>query len=175
MAKPSEFITGTCLQLLFSPKGGIEGVLLKVRGAVLQVRLNPEAGALFARVTGPGKRLRLRLRAVPDHSPKTADGAHPVYQFESLADANGQAIESADTDPPSTTIKGVVAALHFARHGQPNGVVLETGEFIHMRPHGMALAGLGVGARVSAVGAVRMTVLGTRMLEAHQVNRIDLG
>ena len=173
MAKPSEFITGTCLQLLFSPKGGIEGALLKVKGAVLQVSLNPEAGALFARVTGPGK--RLRLRAVQDHSPKTADGAHSVYQFESLADANGQAIESADTDPPSTTIKGVVAALHFARHGQPNGVVLETGEFIHMRPHGMALAGLGVGARVSAVGAVRMTVLGTRMLEAHQVNRIGLG
>jgi len=173
MAKPSEFITGTCLQLLFSPKGGIEGALLKVKVAVLQVSLNPEAGALFARVTGPGK--RLRLLAVPDHSPKTADGAHPVYQFESLADANGQAIESADTDPANTTIKGVVAALHFARHGQPNGVVLETGEFIHMRPHGMALAGLGVGARVSAVGAVRMTVLGTRMLEAHQVNRIDLG
>jgi len=173
MANPSEFITGTCLQLLFSPKGGIEGVLLKVKGEVLQVSLNPDAGALFARVTGPGK--RLRLLAAADHSPKTTDGAHPVYQFESFADANGQAIESADTDPANTTIKGVVAALHFARHGQPNGVVLETGEFIHMRPHGMALAGLGVGARVSAVGAVRMTVLGTRMLEAHQVNRIDLG
>ena len=66
----------------------------------------------------------------------------------------------------------MVAALHFARHGEPNGVVLETGEFIHLRPHGMALLGLGVGAAVRAVGELRLTALGQPMLEARQVNRI---
>jgi len=80
----------------------------------------------------------------------------------------------AGSDPANTLIKGIVAELHYARHGQPNGVVLETGEFIHMRPHGMAQVGLGVGAKVSAVGEVCMTVLGTRMLEARSVNRMDL-
>ena len=54
-------------------------------------------------------------------------------------------------------------------------MVLETGEFIHMRPHGMAQVGLGVGTKVSAVGDVRMTVPGTRLLEAREVNRIELG
>jgi hypothetical protein len=41
-----------------------------------------------------------------------------------------------------------------------------------MRPHGMAQVGLDVGSRVNAVGRARMTILGTRMLEAHQVNRM---
>ncbi len=59
-------------------------------------------------------------------------------------------------------------------HGQPNGVILETGEFIHLRPHGMTEAKLKVGSRVNAVGEIKMTVLGTRLLEARQINRIDL-
>ena len=171
MTTPSEFISGSCQQLLFSPKGGIEGVLIKAKGRTLQVSMTADAGAVFARATGPGK--RLRVLAVPDHSPKTRDGAHPVYEFESLVDAAGHAIESRD-DVQHTTIKGVVAALHYARHGQPNGVVLESGEFIHLRPHGMAQLGLGVGAKIQALGAVRMTVLGTRLLEAREVNRISL-
>lgn len=172
MVKQSELISGTCQQLLFSPKGGIEGALVKVKGAVVQVSMHPDTGAALARSIGPGK--RLRVLAVADHSPKTSDGAHPVYQLEALADAAGQAIEWPDTDPTNSSVKGVVASLHYARHGQPNGVVLETGEFIHLRPHGMALLGLGVGAKVHALGTLRMTVLGTRLLEAHQVNRIPI-
>ena len=172
MAKQSELISGTCQQLLFSPKGGIEGALVKVKGAVVQVSMHPDTGAALARRIGPGK--RLRVLAVVDHSPKTSDAAHPVYQLEALADAVGAAIDWPDTDPTHSTVKGVVASLHYARHGQPNGVVLETGEFIHLRPHGMALLGLGVGAKVTAVGALRMTVLGTPLLEAHQVNRIAI-
>jgi len=169
---PNEFISGTCQQLLFSPKGGIEGALIKVKGVVLQLSMHSDTGAAFARSTGSGK--RLRVLAAADHSPKTKDSAHPVYLFEAFADAQGRAVDMAGSDPANTLIKGIVAELHYARHGQPNGVVLETGEFIHMRPHGMAQVGLGVGAKVSAVGEVCMTVLGTRMLEARSVNRMDL-
>lgn len=172
MATPSEFISGTCQQLLFSPKGGIEGALIKQKGQVLQVSMDPETGADFAQRSGPGK--RVRVLAVADHSPKTRDGVHPVYRFESWADASGQQITPADTDLAGTTIKGVVASLHYARHGQPNGVILATGEFIHLRPHGMVQTGLAVGSQVSAVGEVRVTLLGTRMLEAHRVNRMSL-
>lgn len=53
-------------------------------------------------------------------------------------------------------------------------VVLESGEFIHLRPHGMAAISLGVGAKLSAKGELRMTVLGTRMLEAYQANGYDI-
>jgi hypothetical protein len=163
MAKESEFINGICQQLLFSPKGGIEGALVKIKGAVVQVNVPPASAAALAQASGPGK--RLRVLAVADNSPKTAEGHHPVYLFESFA-----AVE-----PDNTTIKGTVAAMHFAKHGQPNGVILETGEFIHLRPLGMVQAGLAIGSKVNALGTVRMTVLGTRLLEARQVNRIELG
>jgi hypothetical protein len=172
MPNPSEFISGTCLQLLLSPKGSVEGALIKAKGKVLQVSMPADAGATFAQAIGPGK--RVRVLATADHSPKTRDAAHPVYQFESFADAAGQAITPTDEDRRNATITGVVASIHYARHGQPNGVVLETGEFIHMRPHGMAQVGLGVGAKVKAVGEVRLTVLGTRLLEAREINRTTL-
>jgi len=64
--------------------------------------------------------------------------------------------------------------MHYALHGEANGVVLETGEFIHTRPDGMALLGLEVGAKVQATGELRMTVLGTVLLEAHEVNHVAL-
>ena len=172
MAKVSELINGTCTQLLFSPKGSIEGALVQAKGATVQVTMDPHAGAAFARTAAVGK--RVRVLAVVDHSPKTAEGVHPVYQFESFADAAGTAVETADVDPKNTTIKGTVASLHFAKHGQPNGVILETGEFIHLKPHGMNEAKLKVGSKVNAVGEVKMTVLGTRLLEARQINRIEL-
>ncbi|WP_394787375.1 hypothetical protein [Rhodoferax sp.] len=173
MPASQQLISGTCQQFLYSPKGGIEGALIKAKGAVLQISMHPDAGAAFARSTAPGK--RLRVLAAADNTPKTKDAAHPVYQFEAFADAEGHALDMAGSDPANTTIKGIVAALHYARHGQPNGVVLETGEFIHMRPHGMAQLGLGIGAKINAVGELRLTVLGTRMLEARQVNRMELG
>lgn len=172
MAKTPDFINSVCRQWLFSPKGEIEGALLTVKGALLQLSVTRAIGAMLALVTRPGK--RLRVLALLDHSPKTADGAHPVYHFTSFADATGQPIDPPGANPAHARINGVVAAVHYARHGQPNGVMLASGEFIHLRPQGMVRAGLGVGAKVAAVGERRLTVLGTPMLEAHQVNRITL-
>lgn len=172
MAKKSKFINGNCQQLLFSPKGRIEGALVKEKGAVVQVTAHPDIGVLFAYATGHGK--RLRVLAVANHSPKMVEGVHPVYQFESFADVVGNAIKLPHADSDNATIKGVVVALHFARHGQPNSVILKTGEFIHLRPQGMSQTKLEVGSKVNAVGEVRMTLLNTRLLEAHEVNGIDL-
>ena len=172
MTTQSVFITGTSKYLLFSPKGGIEGILVKFGRELVQIAVDPSTSASLARLAAPGK--RVRLLAIPDHSPKTKDAAHPVFKFESFADAEGDAVELREQDEANVTVKGVVAALHFARHGQPNGVMLESGEFVHVRPHGMNRVELKVGTKVTAVGAVRMTVLGTRLLEAHRVNGTDL-
>ena len=42
-------------------------------------------------------------------------------------------------------------------------------------PNLFAAAGLDIGSKVRASGDIRMTVLGTRMMEAWQVNGIDIG
>ena len=71
-------------------------------------------------------------------------------------------------------LRGTVGAIHFARHGEPNGVVLKSGEFIHTRPSGMKRLNLGVGMNVIARGKLRATVLGTVLMEAHEVKRTRL-
>jgi hypothetical protein len=114
MAKHSELIQGTCQQVLFSPKGSVEGVLVKVKGLVCQVTVSPEVGEVLARDTRPGK--RLRMLAVLDPRSMTGEGAHPVYEFSSFANAQGEAIDLLGADPSHTTVKGTVAALHDARH-----------------------------------------------------------
>lgn len=169
MAKTIELLKGTCLYLLFSPKGAIEGLLLNAQGRTVQVSMSHNVGNLLAPKVGPGKRLRLLVSL--DRSPKTAEAAHPVFELRALADSAGNALPAPNG---LTSVKGVVAWIHYARHGQPNGVVLRTGEFVHLRPDGMSATGLDVGSMVDARGELRTTVLGNRMLEASRVNGYDL-
>ena len=172
MTKKFQFIHGICKQLLFSPKGRVEGAMVTMKDLLLQISVPRDKGDTFAQVTGAGR--QLRVLGVADHSANTAEGSHPVFKFESFADVAGKAIKDPSGDPSDTTIKGVVSAWHFSRRGETNGVILETGEFIHLRPHGMTEVNLDIGSKVNAVGELHMTVLGTRMLEARRVNRVDL-
>jgi hypothetical protein len=103
-----------------------------------------------------------------DLSPKAKDGAHPVYQLDSITKLAGKTFKSNGTQP----IEGVVSHIQYAKHGEPNGVILESGEFIHTRPHGTKRLKLHVGSKVSAHGEARTTVLGTSLIEAHEVNRV---
>jgi len=164
----SESLSGHLEQLLFSPKGGIEGLLLKVDAKSIQVSMKPgsaDANALNEAVGKP-----IEVRACADHSPKTKDGAHPVYQLDSITKLAGRDFKSNGTQP----IEGVVTHIHYAKHGEPNGVILESGEFIHTRPPGMKKLNLHVGSKVIADGEARTTVLGTSLIEAHEVNRVTL-
>jgi len=65
-------------------------------------------------------------------------------------------------------------ALHCARHRLPNGVVRQTGEFIHIALQAWLSLAWGIGAKVSVVGELSMTVLGIRLLKAHEVNHMKL-
>jgi hypothetical protein len=164
----SESLSGHLEQLLFSPKGGIEGLLLKVDAKSIQVSMKPgsaDANALNEAVGKP-----IEVRACADHSPKTKDGAHPVYQLNCITKLAGKAFKSNRMKP----IEGVVAHFHYAKHGEPNGVILESGEFIYTRPPGMKKLNLQVGSKVIAHGEARTTVLGTSLIEAHEVNRVTL-
>ena len=172
MSKKQEFIEGVCEQLLFSPEGGVEGVLIRHGSDVVQVSVDAETGPTLAHEAAAGK--TLRLLGTRDHSRKAAHGSHQVYEFEAFADASGHAVKIEEPKPEETTIKGVVAKLHYARHGEPNGVMLAGGEFIHLRPDGMAKTALAVGSKVSATGEAGTTSLGTIMLEAHAVNGLAL-
>jgi len=163
-----ETLSGHLQRLLFSPKGAIEGLLLRVDSKPIQVSIDPGSADVKALNDAVGKTIEVKASA--DHSPKTKDGAHPVYQLDRITRLAGKAFKANATQP----ISGVVANIHYAKHGEPNGVILDSGEFIHTRPHGMKKLKLQVGSKVVAHGEVRTTVLGTVLIEAHEVNRVAL-
>ena len=163
-------LNGQIQQLLFSPKGGIEGLLMKVGSQPIQVCMDPATADASALAGAVGKPIEAQARA--DDSSKTKDGAHPVYKLQVITKIGGAALKPNGAGHP---ISGVVATIHYAKHGEPNGVILESGEFIHTRPPGMKKLKLDVGSKVVAHGEMRMTVLGTPLIEARQVNRVALG
>lgn len=165
----TETLTGRLQQLLFSPKGGIEGMLINLDSALVQISMEPRTANAKALSNGIGKPIVVKASA--DHSPKTKHGAHPVYELVSITKLAGKPFKAAEDTQP---VRGVVATVHYAKHGEPNGVILESGEFIHTRPHGMRKLKLNVGSKVIAHGESRVTVLGTALIEAEIVNRVIL-
>jgi hypothetical protein len=164
-------LSGRLRQILFSPKGGLEGLVLEVRDKSLQVSMDPGSVDPVALERAVGK--AIEVQAQQDHSPKTRHGAHPVYQLRVINKLGGKPY--APRDREATAIRGVVAPIHYAKHGEPNGVILEDGEFVHTRPDGMRKLNLEIGAKVVVRGDTRMTVLGTSLIEASEVNGVSLG
>jgi hypothetical protein len=165
----AETLTGRLQQLLFSPKGGIEGLLINLDSILVQISMEPRTADASTLSKAIGKPIVVKASA--DHSHKTKHGAHPVYELVSIIKLAGKSFKATKDAQP---VRGVVATVHYAKHGEPNGVILESGEFIHTRPHGMKKLKLDVGSKVTAHGESRVTVLGTALIEAEVVNRVTL-
>ena len=165
----SGHLSGLLQRLLFSPKGGIEGMILRVGSRIVHVSMRHDRADARTLQQAIGRPIALKASA--DHSPKARGGPHAVYKLHAINTLGGKSV------PPkggTHAIGGVVASIHYAKHGEPNGVVLESGEFIHTRPPGMKKLKLELGTKVTAKGELRMTILGTSLLEAYQVNRVTL-
>ena len=163
-------LSGRLRQILFSPKGSLEGFLIEVEGSPIQISITP--GSVDAVAIGKSVGKTIEVKARRDHSPKAKHGVHPVYQLQSVTKIGWKSPASKDGEDIS--IRGVVTAIHYAKHGEPNGVILEAGEFVHTRPDGMKKLKLKIGSRVAVRGETRMTILGTPLIEAREVNRVTL-
>ncbi|MBN9523271.1 hypothetical protein J0H58_32950 [bacterium] len=154
-------LSGVVRAVNFSPRGGVEGVILDTDRGVVQVNLPPHAAADgFA----AGRAVALVVEADP-HADRHEPGDHPVYHLVRGPSAGPEGLGR---------VEGVVARLNYARHGEPNGVVLDTGDFVHLKPHGMREVGLAVGDRVTAEGPTRPSATGHRAVEAVVVNGVRL-
>jgi hypothetical protein len=160
---------GILQQLLFSPKGEIEGLLIKVGAKSVQISMHHVTVDARALADAVGESIDVAVS--PAHSPKTKKGVHAVHKLDAITRIAGKAVKFNGNAP---SISGVVANIHFAKRGEPNGVILESGEFIHTRPSGMKKLKLDVGSNVVAHGERRMTVLGTPLIEAREVNRVAI-
>jgi hypothetical protein len=99
----------------------------------------------------------LTVHAKPLDDKRPSD--HPVYEW--IRDEN-----KAHT--------GIVKQINYARHGEPNGAILETGEFVHMKPDGARAVDLKVGQKLTVEGEVRTSPAGHTVIEATLVNGIEI-
>jgi hypothetical protein len=157
----------------FSPKGGVEGLLLTEGDRTVQVNIPSDASLMAAHAAAVGQ--AVQITASPEGHP-VPDAEHPVYRLISFEPSNGT---GAAVDGPShegiVSVEGIVSRFNYARHGEPNGVVLDNGDFLHLKPDGMKKAGLRVGQEVAAEGRARPMALGHRVIEVEVVDGVALG
>lgn len=160
-------VEGRFQHLIYSPKGGIEGLLIDTDGVPTQFVVDPQDPTIAELLAGlkPGQQLIVE-GALAGPSPK-GEAEHTVYQFERLASIDGRKQQAAE---PLATTRGTVVRLNYAKHGAANGLVLDNGDFIHTRPDGFVALGAKVGDRIEAKGHARRLAAGNaRVIEVDEV------
>jgi hypothetical protein len=153
----------------FSPKGIVEGLQVEADGYFAQIVFQHETGNDVARSITIGKTVDLVVETQPLIA--NAKPFHTVYRFLSMRPSETSISPAA---PSSGTIAGIVARLNYARHGEANGVVLESGDFIHLKPDSMRQIELNIGDHIEADGKIRAMELGGRVIEATTINGVLL-
>ncbi|MGI4778600.1 MAG: hypothetical protein ACRYGA_10870 [Janthinobacterium lividum] len=166
-------VDGRFQHLIYSPKGAIEGFLIDTDGVTTQFVADLHDLSTLAQLgtLREGQSLTVEGTEAPP-SPK-GEAAHSLYRFERLAAVDGRKAQPAH---PYAEVAGTVVRFNYAKHGAPNGVVLDTGDFVHTRPGGLEKLGLKVGDEVTAEGAAQPLATGSgRVIEAVSVNGRPVG
>jgi hypothetical protein len=169
----AEHLNGVVQAYNFSPKGGVEGLLLTEGDRTVQVNIPPDASLMAAHAAAIGQ--AVQITASPEGH-EVPDAEHPVYRFISFEPSNGTS--SAVDEPPHegiVSVEGTVSRFNYTRLGEPNGVVLDNGDFLHLKPDGMKKVGLCVGQEFAAEGRARPMALGRRVIDVEVVDGVALG
>jgi hypothetical protein len=161
-------LEGVVEYLNFSPKGAYEALLLKtVKGKRVQLNFPPEWSDQIANELKPGDRVTADVEPYGDDRPSD----HPVYHLHCLKGAKGLQFGNTAESP----IEGKVEQINFAKHGEPNGAILDSGHFVHLKPSGARLIDLRIGQRLTVEGRSKRRGPGAaQVVEAERVNGIDL-
>lgn len=173
----SETLRGTVKAVNFAPKGEVDGIILEVGGETVQVNVPPDKAAYILGLLGE----EVEVEVGPE--PKVAEhpkGGHPVHKLvafrgehESGSAGHGEKPHHPGHGEPAE-VSGRVARLNYAKHGEANGVVLESGDLVHLKPDGMKKAGLGIGDEVTATGKGTTSQTGVKAVDAESVNGVEL-
>lgn len=178
----SQTLKGVVARFNHSPKGGYDSVLIESADKLVQVNFPPHMAAEVAKAVATGD--QISVVAVAEKS----KGDHSVYRLQKLTTAKGEEIVMLKPKPgeqpkpeeqpkPGNVgkIEGVVKYLNYARHGEVNGAVLESGDFVHLGPHGAELVKLAIGQKLSVEGAA-VTMADSHLVIEHPsaVNGVKL-
>lgn len=154
---------GTVQAFNISPKGSYEGLLLEEEdGELVQINFGHEMASLLPEPGTVGVPIALEVEPEPQHG----KSCHPVFRLTSVKGANGNG---------TRRFSGTVSRLNYALHGEANGGILDSGDFLHLKPHGAAAINLEVGMHVAGSGKAKPMVGGHSVIEADEVNGIRIG
>jgi hypothetical protein len=159
-------VQGVLREFNLSPGGVVEGFLLHTDKGTVQVNVAPEVG--FAVVRGIEQNVEA---VVAPEKLKGRRGGHPVYRLVTLRGANGQAIICAEPgEAQDVSMQATVKRINYARNGLADGVILDSGDFIHLERIAMKKCGLKPGDTVTVEGTARRMPLGNLLIKARRIN-----
>lgn len=169
-SKQEVSVNGTLRHVIYSPKGSVEGVLLDSERKPAQIVFDRHDKSASLDLESLKKRQKVVVRAKRQESSPKRENHHGAYGYVRLISVDGRkAIKRKDVKGPTSS--GLVARFNYARHGKPDGVVLDCGDFIHTKPAGLVALQLKLGDKVSAFGEARPLRVGVgRVVEAVRVN-----
>jgi hypothetical protein len=156
--------TGTLQSLNTSPKGFYEGFLLKSGKDVIQINLPKEHLQSFADGWPSNDEISVEVEA---EEPWGAP-SHKVFRLVRVMD-NSRRKTGEDHHLPRK-FSGRIERLNYALHGEVNGGILESGDFLHLKPEGAQAIGLALGMTVEARGKTKPMPGGRFVIEADEVN-----
>ncbi len=130
---------------------------MESEGEIIQINFRQEFAAEVTAVAAEGKEFKANVEPEETHG----DPSHSVFRLLSLGGHNGH-------------FSGKVKHLNYALHGEINGAILDSGDFLHVKPHGAAALGLKPGMKVKGTGSSKPMFDGHRVIEATEVNGIPM-
>jgi len=166
---PNRF-TGTVESFNISPKGTYDGLLLRTKQEVIQFNFPRSWAARVIEIAPVGS--TVQASGEPDGDSRPRD--HAVRHL-SVLKTNGDTLE---VDPANShqevQLSGTVERINYGKHGDPNGAIINGGDFVHLRPRGAKAISLQLGQVLDVVGETRPSSLHAKVIEAFTVNGIDI-
>jgi hypothetical protein len=152
-----------------SPKGTYEGFLLKSGKNVVQINLPKERLHSFADGWPSTGKISVEVEAEDSWGAP----AHKVFRLVRVIDNGSRKAE--DGPHIRNHFSGRIDRLNYALHGEVNGGILESGDFLHLKPEGARAINLAVGMAVEARGKTRPMPGGRFVIDADEVNGTVIG
>jgi hypothetical protein len=160
--------TGTIEAWNISPKGFYEGFLLKTGKKLSQVNLPKDETHTWGAALHPGDQVAIEVDPEPAHG----ELEHAVFRLSRLRTLNGQSFLGHSVGAPRFT--GRIKTLNYALHGEVNGGILDSGDFLHLKPEGARAVALKIGLKVEGHGISKPMVGGHSVIEAEEVNGVAI-
>jgi hypothetical protein len=148
--------TGSIQSFNVSPKGHYEGFLLRTGKGIVQVNLPKDQAYGLSNEWRPDSKIAIEV----EEEESRGETEHKVFRMIDR--------------PKAGKFSGRVERLNYALHGEVNGGILESGDFLHLKPEGARAVGIEVGQAVKGKGRTKPMVDGHFVIEADEVNGISM-